>query len=147
MPVFTVASADDISIDTDKMVAVFNAYATSPKSLLLLYGKEDAENRKDGAGKILFQRSFLPEERVLDYAHISLLIPPEDAHYGKIGGYRYCLHYQAEREKRMSCLQDPHLWQGEITPENLSRYTLRRLTYNPRYDEMIRILDRFLDSL
>ncbi len=147
MPVFTVVSADDISIDTDKMVDVFNVYATSPKSLLLLYGKEDAKSRKDGAGEIIFQRSFLPEERVLDYAHISLLIPPEDAHYGKNGGYKYCLHYQAEQEKRMSCLQDPNLWQGEITPENLSRYTLRRLTYNPRYDEMIRILDRFLNTL
>jgi esterase/lipase len=147
MPVFTVVSADDISTDTNKMVDVFNAYATSPKSLLLLYGKEDAISRKDGAGKILFRKSFSPEERILDYAHISLLIPPDDAHYGKDGAYKYCLHYQAEREKRMSCLHDPHLWMGEITPENLSRYTLRRLTYNPRYDEMIRILDRFLDSL
>jgi esterase/lipase len=147
MPVFTVASADDISIDTNKMVAVLNAYVTSPKSLLLLYGKEDAKSREDGAGKILFQKSFSQEERILDYAHISLLIPPDDVHYGKNGGYKYCLHYQAEREKRMSCLHDPLLWQGEITPENLSRHTLRRLTYNPHYDEMIRILDRFLDSL
>jgi esterase/lipase len=147
MPVFTVVSADDISIDTDKMVAVFNAHATSPKSVLLLYGKQDTKSSKDGAGKIVFQKSFSPEERILDYAHISLLIPPDDAHYGKNGGYKYCLHYQAEREKRMSCLRDQHLWQGEITPENLSRHTLRRLTYNPRYDEMIRILDRFLDSL
>jgi hypothetical protein len=147
MPVFTVASADDISIDADKTVDVFRTYMTSPKSLLLLYGKGDEKSRKDGAGKIIFHKSFIPEERILDYAHISLLIPSDDAHYGKNGGYKYCLHYQAEREKRMSCLHDPLLWQGEITPENLSRYTLRRLTYNPRYDEMIRTLDGFLNEL
>jgi esterase/lipase len=147
MPVFTVVSADDISTDTDKTVDVFKTYMTSPKSLLLLYGKEDAKSRKEGAGEIIFQKSFFPEERISDYAHISLLIPPDDPHYGKNGGYKYCLHYQAEPVKRMSCLHDPHLWQGEITRENLSRYTLRRLTYNPRHDEMIRTLDRFLDSL
>jgi len=147
MPVFTAVSADDISVDTDKIVDVFKAYATSPKSLLLLYGKEDSKSRKDTDARILFQKSFLPEDRVLDYAHISLLVPPDDPHYGKNGGYKYCLHYQADHEKRMSCLHDPHLWQGELTSQNLSRYTLRRLTYNPRYDEMTRMLDRFLDSL
>jgi len=147
MPVFTVVSADDISVDTDKMVDIFSAYTTSPRSVLMLYGTEAAKSRKHTDARILFQRSFLPEERILDYAHISLLIPPDDPHYGKNGGYKYCLHYQADREKRMSCLHDPHLWQGEITPQNLGRHTLRRLTYNPRYDEMTRILDRFLDSL
>jgi esterase/lipase len=147
MPVFTAVSADDISVDTDKMVDIFSAYVTSPRSVLMLYGTDAAKSRTDHDARILFQKSFLPEERVLDYAHISLLMPPDDPHYGKNGGYKYCLHYQTDREKRMSCLRDPHLWQGEITPQNLSRHTLRRLTYNPRYDEMTRILDRFLDSL
>lgn len=147
MPVFTVLSADDISIDTAKMVDVFNAYVTSPKSVLLLYGKEEMKGQNDSTGRILFRQSHLPEERILDYAHVSLLIPPDDRHYGKNGSYRYCLHYQADREKRISCLQDPQVWQGEITPDNLSQYTLRRLTFNPRYDEMIKVLDRFLAGL
>lgn len=147
VPVFTVVSDDDISIDTDKVHHVFDAYMTSPKNVLLLYGRRNPERRGSGAGRVVFQKSFLPEERILDYAHISLLMPPEDPHYGKNGGYRYCLHYQPDRERRMSCLHDPYLWQGEITPENLSRHTLRRLTYNPRYDEMIGILERFLETL
>ena len=147
MPVFAVLSADDISIDTAKMVDVFNAYVTSPKSVLLLYGKEEMKGQMDSAGRILFRQSYFPEERILDYAHISLLMPPDDPHYGKSGDYKYCLHYQADREKRTSCLHDPQVWQGEITPGNLSKYTLRRLTYNPRYDEMIKVLDRFLAGL
>jgi len=147
MPVFTVLSADDISIDPDKMLAVFNSYVTSPKSLLVLYGREGTRERKATDRRILFQNSFFPDERILDYAHISLVMPPDDPHYGKDGGYRYCLHYRDDREKRMACLHDPEIWQGELTEENLKKYTLRRLTYNPRYDEMIRILDRFLDGL
>jgi hypothetical protein len=84
---------------------------------------------------------------IIDYAHISLLIPPDDPHYGKNGGYRYCLHYRDDREKRMACLHDSHIWQGEISPRNLARHTMRRLTYNPRFDEMILALDRFLERL
>lgn len=146
MPVFTAVSADDISVDTDKTIALFSAYVTSPGSVLVLYGTETPENRRHHDTRILFRLSSLPEERILDYAHISLLIPPDDPHYGKDGAYKYCLHYRSDREKRLSCLHDRHLWQGEISPHNLSRHTLRRLTYNPRYDEMTGILDRFLDT-
>jgi esterase/lipase len=147
MPVFAVLSADDISIDSAKMIDVFNAYVTSPKSVLLLYGKEEMKGQKDSAGSILLQQSYFPEERILSYAHISLLIPPDDPHYGKNGGYKYCLHYQGDPEKRTACLHDPQVWQGELTPANLSKYNMRRLTYNPRYDEMIKVLDRFLAGL
>jgi esterase/lipase len=147
VPVLTVVSAEDISVDTDKMFDVFSAYITSPESVLLYYGKETAKSPRDPDMRILFRKSFLPEERILDFAHISLLIPPDDPHYGKNGGYRYCLHYRDDREKRMACLHDPHVRQGEITPQNLERFTLRRLTYNPRFEEMIQVLDRFLDRL
>jgi len=147
MPVFTVLSEDDISIDTNKMLAVFNAYVTSPKSLLVLYGSEGRKERKAIDGRILFQNSFLPDEHILDYAHISLVMPPDDPHYGKNGGYRYCLHYRNDPEKRMACLHDPQIRQGELTEENMKKYTLRRLTYNPGFDAMIGFLDRFLDGL
>lgn len=146
MPVFVVGSKDDITVDTKKIISVFDNYITSPKSLLLLYGREDWRHTGAFAERIVFRQSYLPDERIVDYSHISLLMPPDDPRYGKNGDYRYCLHYQGEREKRMSCLHEPQLWQGEISPENLSRYTLRRLTYNPRFAEMIAELDRFLTT-
>jgi succinate dehydrogenase flavin-adding protein (antitoxin of CptAB toxin-antitoxin module) len=46
----------------------------------------------------------------------------------------------------MACLHDPNIWLGEITEENLRKYTLRRLTFNPRYDDMMREMDRFLEG-
>ena len=147
VPVFAVVSAADISVDTDKVLHVFRTYITSAESVLLYYGTEAAKSMQHPDRRVLFRKSFFPEERILDYAHISLLIPADDPHYGKNGGYRYCLHYRDDREKRRSCLHDPHIWQGEITPQNLERGTLRRLTYNPRFDEMIQNLDRFLECL
>ena len=147
IPVFTVLSVDDISVDTEKMLEVFKSYIASEKSVLILYGKENEKSLREGNGRILYKNSFFPEKRILNFAHISILIPPDDPHYGKDGGYKYCLHYQDNQEKRRACLYDPNVWQGEITEENLKQYTLRRLTYNPRYDEMILTLDHFLDGL
>ena len=146
MPVFVVLSEADISVDSGKMVDIFRSHATSPDSVLILYGKGDGKGGTEPDRRILHIDSRDPEQRILDFAHVSLLMPPDDPHYGKNGGYRYCLHYRGDRVKRMACLHDPSTWQGEITDENLRKHTLRRLTYNPRYAEMTGALDRFLES-
>jgi len=146
MPVFVVFSADDISADSNKMVHVFKTQVTSAKSVLMLYRKGDGKNDRDEDKRIIYKNSQFPEERIVDFSHVSILMPPDDPHYGKNGGYKYCLHYQGDRDKRMACLHDPHIRQGEITEENLKRFLLRRLTYNPRYDDMMGIMDRFLET-
>lgn len=147
MPVFTVLSADDISVDTSKAIDVFKSRVTSERSVLVLCRRGGKKDLEDKNGRIVYIDSSLPEDRIAGFSHLSLLVPPDDPHYGKTGGYRYCLHYQEDREKRMTCLYDPHIWQGEITEENLMKYTVRRLTYNPRYKEMIRAMDEFLDGV
>jgi len=146
MPVFAVFSADDISADSDKIVRVFKTRVSSAKSVLILYRKGDARDDKNVDRRIIYKNSHFPEEGIVDFSHVSILMPPDDPHYGKNGGYKYCLHYQGDREKRMACLHDPNIRQGEITEENLKRFLLRRLTYNPRYDDMMGIMDRFLET-
>ena len=147
MPVFAALSADDISVDTKKMLTVFKRSVTSEKSVLILYGRGNESSLTEGDRRVLHEKSYFPEKRILDFAHVSILMPPDDPHYGREGGYKYCLHYRNKPEKRMACLHDPQVWQGEITEENLKHYTLRRLTYNPRYDEMMATLDHFLEGL
>ena len=44
-------------------------------------------------------------------------------------------------------MNDPEIWQGEITKENLANHTLLRLTYNPLYHQMLKRLDCFLETL
>jgi esterase/lipase len=146
IPVFTVLSTDDISVDTGKAIEVFKTYMTSARSVLILYGRWNEKDRKGNNERIVYVNSYLPEERIVDFAHVALPIPPDDPYYGRKGSYRYCLHYQGEREKRLACLNDAHIWQGEISEENLKKYTLRRLTYNPLYGEMIKAMDQFLEA-
>jgi len=146
MPVFIVLSAEDTSVDTKKATEAFKTFMTSPGSVLILYGKGDDRDRRDTDRRIVYQNSYFPADRIAGFSHVSIPIPPDDPHYGKNGGYKSCLHYQADREKRMACLHDPNVWLGEITEENLRKYTLRRLTFNPRYDDMMRDMDRFLEG-
>jgi esterase/lipase len=147
MPVFIAASVDDMVVDTNKTIHDFQSFVTSARSDLLLYGRWDDAKGKNGSERISYQNSYLPEERIAGFSHQSLFIPPDDPHYGKNGDYKSCLHYQGDREKRMICLNDPNVWQGEITEENLKNVILRRLTWNPRYDDMIREMDLFLDGV
>jgi esterase/lipase len=146
MPVFAALSADDISVDAGKAVQVFKTYVSSPRSVLILYSEKEEKGRKGKDKRLAYKNSFYPEERITGFSHVSLMIPPEDPHYGKNGDYKSCLHYQGNREKRLACEHDPRIWMGEITEENLKQCTLRRLTYNPRYNEMIHDIDHFLED-
>jgi esterase/lipase len=146
MPVFMVLSADDATIDTKKAITVFRNFMTSPDSVLILYGARDEKDGQGTDSRIAYRSSYFPADHIAGFSHVSIPIAPDDPHYGKRGGYKSCLHYQADREKRMACLHDPEIWMGEITGENLKKYTLRRLTFNPRYEDMMRDLDRFLEG-
>jgi esterase/lipase len=146
LPVFCALSKDDISVDAEEAMRVFKHYVPSAKSMMILYSRTEKEGRQDGDPRLIYKNSYYPKDRIAGFSHISLLIPPNDPHYGRNGDYKSCLHYQGDTKKRMSCEHDPAVWQGEITGENLRQFTLRRLTYNPRYHEMISDLDHFLEG-
>jgi esterase/lipase len=146
-PVFIALSADDITVDAEKTLYFFKNFVSAENSMLILYTTKIKEHPVNKHSRIVIENSFLPEERILNFSHISILIPPDDPHYGKNGDYKWCLHYQRNKEKRIACMNDSEIWQGEITKEDLANHTLRRLTYNPLYNQMIKRLDCFLEML
>ena len=147
MPIFAAFSEDDLTVDAARTLDVMQRYGTSKQNMIVLYTKDFKRQRGSFSGTLIQENSSLPEARILDYSHIAVTIPPEDPHYGENGGYRSCLHYRGEPEKRMLCLRSSGTYQGEITKDNLERGVLRRLSYNPRYAGMMEHLDRFLKSI
>jgi len=147
LPVFSVMSSDDISVDTEKGLKLLSAHVLSDSSRFLVYCKSEKKKQAGGDIRVVYKNSFFPEEHIAGFSHIALLIPPEDPHYGRQGGYKSCLHYQTDRTRRMACEHDSNVWMGEITGDNLKKYTLRRLTYNPRYHDMLYALDHFLEGV
>lgn len=149
IPVFAAASQDDITASISATLA-FMAQAGHPNSKLVLYAT-DAGALPQGMPADRLERvdSMLPEQNILSFAHTSIVLPPEDAHYGIAGDYSNCNHYYpGEMEKYAACSdRREKIWQGEITRANLEAGTLRRLMYNPSFTALTVSMRRFIDNL
>lgn len=149
LPVFTVVSQNDTSVITSSTLK-FMADARNPLNHLLFYTTNPSHHPYGIAEKqVTLVDSRVPEHKILSAAHIAIVQPPEDEHYGENGDYINCLHYYPnEMEKYEACLQHPHdCFQGEITESNLKAGLFRRLTYNPHFAELKVSLTQFIDRL
>jgi esterase/lipase len=149
IPIFGVASADDITVSTPATVEVM-AHKINPLNKLVLYTTDAAKLAKNApSGKIEWVNSLVLEQRILCSAHTAIVFPAEDEHYGVSGDYANCIHYYPDdMEKYNACTMHPkECWQGEITEENLKAGILRRLMYNPNFAALKISLKIFVDSL
>ncbi len=149
IPVFTVASEDDITVKTSAILE-FISRARHPSSKLVLYTTEPEKFPPSIlAGKVELVNSTVPAQKILSSAHPAIVIPPEDTHYGAAGEYSNCVHYYpGEMEKYEACLRHPEQdLQGEITEKNLKAGILRRLMYNPNFAALKVSMQRFIDNL
>lgn len=149
IPVFAVASVDDMTVDTSATVR-FMAQARHPCSRLVLY-TTDVKTPPPGmqADKLELVNSTFPEQRILSSSHLAIVLPAADAHYGLRGAYSNCIHYfQDDTDKYHACINHPEAdLQGEITPKNLHSGILRRLMYNPNFAALEVSMQRFIDAL
>jgi esterase/lipase len=149
IPVFTVASEDDITVKTSATLE-FIARSRHSSSKLVLYTTEPEKFPSDiPAEKLELVNSAIPEQRILSSAHTAIVIPPEDKHYGIAGEYSNCVHYYPDdMGKYAACIKNPAAdFQGEITEKNLAAGILHRLMYNPNFAALKVSMRRFMDSL
>jgi esterase/lipase len=149
IPIFTVASADDTTVDTSATIE-FMAHAHHPSSKMVLYSTEP-ERPPSGISpeRLELVNSAFPEQKILSSSHMAIVLPGEDAHYGARGEYTNCIHYYPDdKEKYDACISNPAAdFQGEITGKNLEAGILRRLMYNPNFAALKVSMRRFIDDL
>ncbi len=149
IPVFTVASVDDATIDPSAIID-FMLRMPHPSNKLVLYTTDVEKHAKDfPQDKLEVVNSYLPEQRILSSAHTAILLPPDDPHYGEKGRYSNCAHYYPDdMEKYTVCINHPgEVLQGEITETNLKAGTMRRLMYNPNFAALKTSMKKFMDGL
>ena len=149
LPIFTAASADDTTANTSATLN-FMMRMPHPSSKLVLYSTDEGKHLHGfPKEKLELVYSVVPGQKILSFAHTSIVLPPEDAHYGAAGNYSNCTHYYPdEMEKYDVCNNNPdQVLQGEITEQNLATGTLRRLMYNPHYAALIISMQEFIDRL
>ncbi|MBB5021984.1 alpha/beta hydrolase [Desulfurispira natronophila] len=144
VPLFIAATADDATVSTWHTQQFFAEQAPHPHSRLLLFQKSQTDSF-DAEQRTWVFNSYLPQQNIYHFSHISLPYPPDDPHYGKDGRYRNCLHYSdADDVKR--CRKSFNAWSGEVfIRDSKQGYALRRLTYNPRFDDMLNQIDKWLE--
>ena len=144
IPVFLATSDDDASVEPAASVDFFRRLGSRHKRLLFY-------SRRQPAGLPAESRvihSVLPEKKVISSSHMAMIVAPDNPHYGEQGQYAFCHHYyRADAEKYTRCKQFREDCLGEITLQTGPRQVLRRLTWNPWYDELLQELDRFIDTL
>ena len=149
IPVFAAASQDDTTANTPATLG-FMAHARHSSSRLLLY-TTDTGKPPPGipAEKLELVNSVVPEQKILSSAHTSIVLPPDDPHYGAARDYSNCTHYYPDDMERYDACNNRHgeILQGEITEANLKAGTLRRLMYNPNFAALKVSMKRFIDSL
>jgi len=86
-----------------------------------------------------------PDLRIRSFAHTSLIQSPSNPHYGEHGTQRSCTHYyRFDPLKYQRCKAGEEDCLGEMFNESADCEVIRRLTYNPLYEEMLGELYEFL---
>jgi esterase/lipase len=169
VPMFMALSREDTTVDAAETVEFFRTRANA-RSRLLLYARDPDDptvRRWRSDERVDVVASSLPERGVADFAHVSLPVSPRNPHYGERGDYVNCLHYEvpddAEAAAKLcqcvlpamrapSCREiavqnRPRVLYGENSAKNLRDGIVRRLTYNPLFDDLLRRIERFLDTV
>ena len=152
IPVFLAQSVDDAVIDPVRNTEYFQRFFLHPHSRMLIYRPGDDEPDANDP-RIQYINSYLVDHRVFAYSHQSVHISPNNAHYGVAGDYRQCGGDTSNRsaEEVDRCLKADRPWHGEVfgaaAPPSNAADSFARLTYNPRFAELLAEIDAFLSAI
>lgn len=141
LPVFAAASADDATVETGAVLR-FMQRTSHPASRLVWYARNDPQQER-----VIWVNSHLPQQRILSFAHTSIVMPPDDPHYGLHGEYVNCLHEMHDELRFAACRAAVAPWYGEIGLATPDGAPLRRLTFNPHFAALQQSLRDFIQEL
>jgi esterase/lipase len=149
IPVFAAASADDATVDSLATLE-FMAHLSHPANKLVYYTRDPSQHLpRIAESRVELMNSAVPEQRIVSFSHLSIVLPPEDGRYGVTGEYSNCLHYYPrDLEKYAACNRNsPPVLQGEVTDRLLRAGIMRRLMYNPHFAALKISMRRFIETL
>lgn len=129
-PVLMVVAEHDSVLDTDFLLKIFSSHFTNPSSRLIWYGQNPVDKKRDS--RILVRTDYLPELRISQFSHMSLLFSSRNKLYGAEGSLRICWNGQSE-VARAICDQGAPVWFSDWGYQEEGKIHAR-LTYNPYFE-------------
>ena len=151
VPVFLVQSVDDAIIDAEVNERLFSTRFSSMLSRMIIYQQDPQDPAKPSDRRIVYEKSHLPEQRVIGFSHQAVHIAPNNRHYGLLGDYRSCGANSDRSAREVSlCENATVLWRGELFGQSdfllAEGAAIGRLTFNPLFDRLLAEIDRFLGA-
>ncbi len=141
MPVFVAVSEHDATLDSQATLDWFEQLA-GPRRLL--YYTTGTAPLPDYSRRVT---SVLPDQKIQSFSHTSIIQSPDNPHYGRHGSQRVCTHYyRADPLKYARCRAGEEDCLGEMFQEAADCQVVRRLTYNPLYDELLAEISQFINQ-
>jgi esterase/lipase len=141
IPLFMAISDDDQTVDSAASKAWFIKNGSSKK--MIIYSNLENEN----TDQITYAKTINPDKKILDLSHVALQMSKDNYYCGEHPIYVNCLHYYSDKKKYNECKNiKENIYEGEITKENLKKYFMRRISYNPYFDDMKKGLVHFVDG-
>lgn len=144
IPTFVALSEDDITVDSESTVSLFKQYFISGENRMIVYTSEPEKYQKEVSEKIWYRDSRIPEERIVSFSHLSILVSPDDPHYGKNAEWTYSPHKWLRQDP--TGVKKTNVFFGELMGKFKRKHYIQRLTYNPYFHEMTDAIDRFIES-
>lgn len=141
IPVFTVASVEDNTVDTD-VILTFMEKQLHPASRTLLFSQFPIP----AADRVKVVLSSDEKRGILSVSHLGIMLPDSHPEYGRDGAYKSCGHYFNEPEKFARCNSGLSDFYGEVSATNLQKGLIERIAFNPYYEALIETLDEFLSA-
>jgi esterase/lipase len=144
-PLFVVCSADDEVLSSAATLKLFMRHHHHD-SRMLIYTTRFLGILDPRVKQI---NSHFPEKRIISFPHTCLPVASDHPHYGEHGdfhGQPYHLMINGKNYTSEKTIPG-EIYYGAISRENMKRYNLRRLTYNPDFANMIKHVDDFLGRI
>ncbi len=151
VPVFMAGSADDSTVNMSAAREFFCAKTPSEQGVMLWFQSDQSDTSElPQCVGVQELPSAAPQYSVVNLAHTSMTIKPDNPHYGTQGDYRMCLHYGFETQEYSQCVNDDtQAVYGESGLGIDGRYDgklIRRGSFNPHYDLMFEQIVRFIEA-
>ncbi|MEE3650700.1 alpha/beta fold hydrolase [Brenneria sp. HEZEL_4_2_4] len=138
-PVLMVLTEHDSVLDTPYLLELFDRKFTHSRSRLIWYGNPPAGS---SPSRVLIRRDYLPEWRISQFSHMSILFSPDNKEYGKEGSVIVCANGQTPVSQQV-CQDRNRLWYSDWGYQEEGK-THVRLTFNPYFDWQTQVMNAVL---
>jgi alpha-beta hydrolase superfamily lysophospholipase len=148
-PALLVMAEHDSVVDAGFVFETFGTRFTHPASRLIWYGATPAfaDGKRDA--RVLARPDVMPNERISQFSHMSVLFSPANTLYGRDGKLRLC-HNGQDPAAYQRCEAGEPVWYSDWGYQESGKVHAR-LTFNPYFEwqtgVMLRVLDGMADGM